>query len=64
MKYICMCAQLCPTLCNTMECSLSVFSVHGVFQAEYWSRLPFPPLGELTDPGIEPVSLASPASGK
>ena len=64
MKYICVCTQLRPTLCNPMECSLSVFSVHGVFQAEYWSSLPFPPPAELTDPGIKPVSLASPASGK
>ena len=28
---------------------------------EYWSGLPFPLLGELPDPGIEPTSLASPA---
>ena len=28
---------------------------------EYWSRLPFPPPGDLPDPGIEPMSLASPA---
>ena len=28
---------------------------------EYWSGLPFPPPGNLLDPGIEPVSLASPA---
>ena len=27
---------------------------------EYWSRLPFPTPGDLPDPGIEPVSLASP----
>ena len=25
---------------------------------EYWSRLPFPSLGDLPDPGIEPGSLA------
>ena len=25
---------------------------------EYWSGLPFPPPGELPDPGIEPISLA------
>ena len=30
----------------------------------YWSRLPFPPSGDLPDPGIEPMSLASPAFGK
>ena len=26
---------------------------------EYWSGLSFPPLGDLPDPGIEPVSLMS-----
>ena len=24
-------AQLCPTLCNPMDCSLPGFSVHGIF---------------------------------
>ena len=28
---------------------------------EYWSGLSFPPLGDLPNPGIEPVSLTSPA---
>ena len=28
---------------------------------EYWSGLPVPPPGHLPDPGIEPVSVASPA---
>ena len=28
---------------------------------EYWSGLPFPPPGDLSDPGIKPLSLASPA---
>ena len=28
---------------------------------EYWSRLPFLTPGELPDPGIEPMSLVSPA---
>ena len=26
-------AQLCPTLCNPMDCSPPGFSVHGIFQA-------------------------------
>ena len=26
-------AQLCPTLCNPMDCSLTGSSVHGIFQA-------------------------------
>ena len=31
------------------------------FRQEYWSGLPFPPPGDLPDPGIEPGSLTSPA---
>ena len=27
---------------------------------KYWSGLPFPPPGDLPDPGIEPLSLDSP----
>ena len=30
----------------------------GFSRQEYWSGLPFPPLGVLPDPGIEPVSTA------
>ena len=33
----------------------------GLSRQEYWCRLPFPPLGNLPDPGIEPTSLRSPA---
>ena len=32
----------CPTLCNPMDCSPPGSSVHGIFQEEYWSGLPFP----------------------
>ena len=32
----------------------------GFPRQEYWSGLPFPSPGDLPDPGIEPVSLASP----
>ena len=28
---------------------------------EHWSVLPFPSLGDLPDPGMEPTSLTSPA---
>ena len=34
------------------------FSVRGISQAEYWSGLPFPPPGDLPDPGTEPGSPA------
>ena len=33
----------------------------GFSRQEYWIGLPFPPPGDLPDPGIEPASLASPA---
>ena len=29
----------------------------GFSRQEYWSGLPFPPPGDVPDPGIEPVSL-------
>ena len=33
----------------------------GFSRQEYWNGLPFPPPGDLPDPGIEPASLVSPA---
>ena len=33
----------------------------GTGESGHWSGLPCPPLGDLPDPGIEPVSLTSPA---
>ena len=44
-----------------MDYSLSGSCVDEIFRQEYWSGLPFPPPGDLPDPGIEPISLASPA---
>ena len=32
----------------------------GFSRKEYWSELPFPPPGDIPDPGIEPVSLTPP----
>ena len=32
----------------------------GFFRQEYWSGLPFPPPGDIPDPGIEPASPVSP----
>ena len=54
-------AQLCPTLFEPMDYSPPGSSVHGISRQEYWSELPFPPPGDLPDPGIElafPVSHA------
>ena len=36
----------------------------GFSRQEYWSGLPFPPSGDLPDPGIKPKSLTSPALEK
>ena len=33
----------------------------GFPRQEYWNGLPFPTPGDLPDPGIEPMSLVSPA---
>ena len=52
------CAQPRPTLGDPMDWGpLSV----GFSRQEYWSGLPSPLLGGLPDPGIEPLTLASPA---
>ena len=44
-----------------MNCSLPDSSVHGIFQARILERVPFPSPGGLPDPGIKPLSPASPA---
>ena len=33
----------------------------GFFRQEYWRGLPFPPKGDLPNPGIKRTSLVSPA---
>jgi len=52
----CLVIKSCPTLCDTMDCSLPGFPVHGIFQQEYWSGLLFPYPGDLPNPGIEHTS--------
>ena len=49
------------SLCNPMYSRPPGSSVHGRLQAEYWSGKPFPPPGDLPNPGIEPGSPASQA---
>ena len=62
--------QLCLTICDPMDCSPPV---HGIVARngnlcpwdspgmKYWSGLLFPLPGDLPNPGIEPMSLMSPA---
>ena len=48
--------------CAPMNCSLPGSSIHlGLSSQEYWSGLPFPPPGDLPNPGIQHKSAASPA---
>ena len=44
------------TLCDPMNCNPPGSSVHGILQARIVSGLPFPSLGDLPNPGIEPGS--------
>ena len=51
----------CPTLSDPMDCSSPGSSVHGIFQAEYWSGVPLPSpmlcvLGS-SDSGGHPFSI-------
>ena len=45
-----------------MDCGPPGFSVHGIFQTEYWSGLLFPSPGDLPDPVIKPCIYSWKAS--
>ena len=55
---MCSVTQSCPTLCNPMEAHQAPLSM-GFPRYEYCNRLPLPSLGDLPDPGIDPLSLTS-----
>ena len=59
---VCSLTQSCLTLCNLMDSTRRPpgSSVHGIPQQEHLSRLPFPPLGNLLNPGIESMPLVPP----
>ena len=59
-RHLILCAQLCLTLCDPVECSWPAPLSIGFPRQEYWSGLPFPPPGDLPDLGIEPMSYLSP----
>ena len=44
--------QLCPTLCDAMDCRLQVPLSMGFSKQEDWSGLSCPSLGDLPDPEI------------
>ena len=51
--------QLCLTLCNPWTVAYRAPLSIGFSRQEYWSGLPFPPPGDLSDPGIKPTCLVS-----
>ena len=51
--------QSCPTLCNPMDCSPPGSSVPGIFQARILEWIAISSSRDLSDPGIEPVSLTT-----
>ena len=53
--------QSCLTLVTlwTVACQAPLFLRFS--KQKYWSGLPFPPLRDFPDPGIKPMSPASPA---
>ena len=50
-------AQLCPTLCDPMDCSLPGFSVHGIFQAIVLEWIAISSQEDLSDQGTDPRLL-------
>ena len=66
---VCVCVCACVhtrthchvRLCDPMDCNLPGSSVHAILQARILEWVVIPPPGNLPNPGIEPMSLASPA---
>ena len=65
---MCVCVCVCIQLLSHIQLSVTPWTVVlqiplslGFSRQEYWSELPSPSPSDLPDPGIEPVSLASPA---
>ena len=51
-------AQSCPTLSDPMDCSLPGSSIHEIFQAKYWSGVPWPyPIKKAEHPRIHAFEL-------
>ena len=64
---LCVCTQLCLTLCDRMDIAHQAPLSMGFSNQEYWSGLPFPPPGDSPDPAspalasvlftVEPLSF-------
>ena len=56
----CSAAKSRLTLCDPKDCSRQAPLSMEFSRQEDWSGLPFPPPGDLPNPGIQPSSLVSP----
>ena len=65
LELVCVRAKLIQSslpLCNPMDCTAHQAPLRmGFSRQEYWSGLSCPSPGDLPDPGIELLSLTSPA---
>ena len=64
--YCCCCglvAKLCPTLCNSIDCSPPGFLSTGFPRQEYWCRLSFPSPGDLPDSCVSCIAWWIPYPG-
>ena len=55
---MCICTQLCPTLCTPWTVACQAHLSMEFSRQEYWSGLPFPTPEDLPKPRIEPTSPA------
>ena len=60
---VCVCVCVCMCLVSCVQLFATLWTVAhqtplsvGFSRQEYWSELPFPPPGDLSDPGVDPVS--------
>ena len=63
---VCVCVCMCPCAVisdSAIPCTVACQAPLPLkfSKQEYWSGLPFPPPGDLPNPGIELISPASPA---
>ena len=58
---VCVCARLCPNLCNPMDCSLPGSSVYGILQARILEQIATASFRGLPNQGFKSASHAFPA---
>ena len=59
--YACEVVQTCQILCDPIDCSTPVSSLHRILQARILEWVAMPPPEDLPNPGIQPASLMFPA---